>query len=69
MTDILANTVYTHRFDQQLTQQEVADAVGVSRQTIIAIEKGNYVPSVSLALRLAKLFSTSVETLFHHEHN
>lgn len=46
------------------TQQELATAVGVTRQTIIAIEKGNYVPSVLLALKLADYFDVSVHDLF-----
>lgn len=47
-----------------LTQQQLADAVGVTRQTILAIERGNYNPSVELALRLAAVLGTTVENLF-----
>lgn len=47
-----------------LTQEELADKVEVSRQTIIAIEKGNYTPSVLLAIKIAKVFKTSVEEIF-----
>ena len=47
-----------------MTQQELADRVGVTRQTILAIEKGNYTPSVGLALNLAGVFGVAVETLF-----
>lgn len=47
-----------------MTQQELADKVDVTRQTIIALEKGNYTPSVALALRLAKVFKCNVEDLF-----
>ncbi len=47
-----------------MTQQDLADRVGVTRQTILSIEKGNYTPSVALALCLAKVFDTSVEALF-----
>lgn len=47
-----------------ITQADLADAVGVTRQTIIAIEKGNYTPSVLLALKLAKALNLSVEELF-----
>lgn len=47
-----------------LTQEELALRVGVTRQTIIAIEKGNYTPSVMLALRLAQVLGGSVEDLF-----
>ena len=47
-----------------LTQAELADEIAVTRQTIIAIEKGNYTPSVLLALKLAKSLNKSVEELF-----
>jgi putative transcriptional regulator len=47
-----------------LTQQELADRVGVTRQTILAIERGRYNPSVGLALRLAAVFGVPVEVLF-----
>ena len=58
------NCVQTKRTEAGFTQVELADAVSVTRQTIIAIEKGNYVPSVALALRLAAVLSCSVEDLF-----
>jgi putative transcriptional regulator len=47
-----------------LTQQELADRIGVSRQSIISIERGRYRPSVELALKLARVLSVSVEGLF-----
>jgi putative transcriptional regulator len=47
-----------------VTQEELAEAVGVSRQTIIAVEKGNYVPSLLLAMRLARFFKARVEDIF-----
>jgi len=50
-----------------MTQQELADRVGVTRQTILSIEKGNYTPSVALALRLARVFDVPVEALFELE--
>lgn len=49
------------------TQEDLATSVGVTRQTIIAIEKGNYTPSVLLALRLARALGCSVEDLFYEE--
>jgi putative transcriptional regulator len=58
------NAVRTNRTQKALTQQALADSVGVSRQTIIAIEKGGYTPSVTLALRLAQVLGSSVESLF-----
>ena len=51
----------------ELRQQQVADMVSVSRQTIVAIEKGDYSPSVKLALLLAKKLETTVEELFELE--
>lgn len=60
----VSNEIQKARRDAGLTQEELADKIGVTRQTIIAMEKGNYTPSVLLALKLAKLFKTSVEKLF-----
>jgi putative transcriptional regulator len=50
-----------------MTQEELAKRVGVSRQTIIAIEKGKYNPSVTLALRIARAFAVTVEEVFSLE--
>lgn len=50
-----------------LTQQELADRVGCSRQTIHSIESGKFVPSVELALKLARVFGVSVDQVFHLE--
>ena len=58
------NLVRRHRLMSDMTQQELADRVGVTRQTILFIEKGKYTPSVALALCLAEVFGASVETLF-----
>lgn len=56
------------RFERgDVSQQELADKVGVSRQTIVAIEKGNYNPSVKLAMILARELNISVEQLFELE--
>ncbi len=56
------------RFDcGELSQQQMANMVGVSRQTILSIEKGDYAPSVKLALLLAKKLGTTVEELFELE--
>ncbi len=52
------------RKDLGMTQEELAQAVGVTRQTIIAIEKGNYTPSVLLALKIAQKFNLPVEQIF-----
>jgi putative transcriptional regulator len=64
MRDTIINNVQTYRKNAELTQEELADKVGVTRQTIIAIEKGNYVPSVALALKIASSFNATVEELF-----
>jgi putative transcriptional regulator len=56
--------VRRHRVLAGMTQQELADRLGVTRQTVLSIEKGKYTPSVALALNLAAIFEVSVETLF-----
>ncbi len=60
----IANNIKKLRGERSLTQEQLAGTVNVSRQTIIAIEKGNYVPSLLLAMQLAKFFKVSVEELF-----
>lgn len=55
------------RRNSLLTQEQLAREVDVTRQTIISIEKGNYVPSVLLALKLAQVFTVSVEEIFYYE--
>lgn len=62
--ETVVNFVQKYRNIKYTTQQELADAVGVTRQTIIAIEKGNYTPSVLLAIKLSKYFGTKIEELF-----
>jgi putative transcriptional regulator len=65
MTEKLHNQMAEHRrMAGGMTQQELAARVGVSRQTIIAIESGRYNPSVALALKLAQALLTDVENLF-----
>ncbi len=59
------NHVRRHRRQlHDMTQQELADRVGVTRQTILSIERGRYNPSVGLALRLAEAFGVPVEAVF-----
>lgn len=60
----LSNKVHELRTKKGLTQKELAEKVGVTRQTIIAIEKGDYSPSVVLAIKLAQSFKVKVENLF-----
>lgn len=65
--EVIGNTVEKLRKKKKITQEDLARAVGVTRQTIIAIEKGNYVPSLLLALKIAKYFTLSVEEVFQLE--
>ena len=60
----LKNFVRMHRARLDITQEQLAEAVGVSRQTIHAIERGKGEPSLSLALKLAQLFELKVDELF-----
>ena len=65
MREMVKNEVQKIRMSEEITQELLAHKVGVSRQTIIAIEKGNYVPSVLLALKIARLFKKPVEEIFY----
>ncbi len=58
------NNVSMLRSQKGVTQEDMAKAVGVTRQTIIAIEKGNYTPSVLLAIKIAQYFQIPVEEVF-----
>ncbi len=61
----LSNCVRRLRFERgEMTQQDLADRVGVTRQTIIAIEQSKYSPSLPLALRIAKAFGVTIEQVF-----
>jgi putative transcriptional regulator len=64
MQESIKNKVPDFRVTLGITQEDLARAVGVSRQTIIALEKGNYTPSILLALKIAHFFKVSVEKLF-----
>ena len=64
MKETVKNTVQEWRLKREVTQEALAEAVGVTRQTIIAIERGNYTPSVLLAMKIAGYFKTPVEELF-----
>ena len=63
----MENEIRVCRARKDITQGELAEAVGVSRQTIISIEKGRYDPSLDLAFKLALYFGITVEELFHYE--
>lgn len=64
MAERVANKVYELRQKYEMTQEELAKKIDVSRQTVIAIEKGNYAPSVLLALKIAAVFKAPVESVF-----
>ncbi|PIR87293.1 MAG: transcriptional regulator [Candidatus Harrisonbacteria bacterium CG10_big_fil_rev_8_21_14_0_10_49_15] len=61
----VVNNVYGLRQASGITQEALGGAVGVSRQTVIAIEKGNYIPSVLLAIKIAKFFKRPLEEVFY----
>jgi putative transcriptional regulator len=60
------NKIKIFRATFNMTQEELADKVGVTRQTIIAIEKNKYVPSLNLAFRIAKTFNEKIENIFQY---
>ena len=60
----MKNLIKVERAKKDLTQADLADKIGVSRQAINAIEAGKFVPSTVLALKMAKLFETKVEEVF-----
>ena len=60
----MKNRIRVARAEVRMTQQQLADAIGVSRQTINAIESGRFVPSTVLALKMAQIFEKPVEDIF-----
>ncbi len=68
MAEYVSNNVNRLRTQRGMTQEELAERTGVSRQTVIAIEKGNYAPSVLLAIKIARVFKTPVEEVFTITH-
>lgn len=67
--DIMRNEVRAMRLTRDLSQAELAQALGVSRQTINAIETGKYSPSLALAIKLARFLDRTVEEVFHVDEN
>ncbi|MDG1571248.1 helix-turn-helix transcriptional regulator [Robiginitalea sp. M366] len=63
----MKNRIRVLRAEKNLTQAELADAVGVSRQTINAIEKEKFDPSLPTAFRIARIFGQTVEEVFHYQ--
>ena len=69
-TWVIRNNIRKLRFQHdEMTQQHLAEKVGVTRQTIVAIEKGKYAPSLELAFRIARVFGIGLEEVFFLEEN
>ena len=66
----LANAIRRYRFHRgEMTQKELAELIGLSRQTIMAIEGNKYPPSLEVAFRIAHVFGISIEDVFFYEPN
>jgi putative transcriptional regulator len=63
----MKNKLRVYRAMHDLTQEQLADKIGVSRQTVIAIESDKYLPSLGLALKIARFFKVKVEDIFTYE--
>jgi putative transcriptional regulator len=63
----MKNKIKVFRAMHDLTQEDLAQAIGVTRQTILAIEKGKYVPSLDLAFRISRYFSVNIEDVFQYD--
>lgn len=63
----LRNTIRELRAQRSMTQQELADAIGVTRQTVIAIELDKYSPSLETSFRIARVFDVPLEQVFQYE--
>ncbi|EOQ01309.1 hypothetical protein KOY_05359 [Bacillus cereus VDM021] len=64
--DSIANKVYEYRVLKRMSQKDLADAVGVSKQTIFVMEKNNYSPSLVLAYRIANYFEVDINEIFSY---
>lgn len=64
----ISNNIRRLRFDKdEMTQKQLAEQVGVTRQTIVAIEKSKYSPTLELAFKIAGVFNTKLENVFSYE--
>jgi putative transcriptional regulator len=64
---VIQNTVSSLRLERGLTQQELADRLRVTRQTIISLEKNRYTPSLEMAFKVADLFGKPIEEVFTYQ--
>ena len=66
----IKNSIRRLRFDHdEMTQEELANRAGCTRQTIIALEQGKYVPSIELAFKIARAFGVTLEDVFQYQEN
>lgn len=65
--DTVKNKVYEFRVLKRMTQQDLADAIGISKQTIFVMEKNNYSPSLVLAFRIANFFEVDINEIFSYK--
>ncbi len=63
----IQSTIHVCRAEKRMTQQDLADAIGVTRATIISIEKGNYNPSLELSFKIAIFFKKDIQEIFYVE--
>lgn len=67
MSKEIKNKIRRLRFDaDEMTQQQLADVIGVSRQTVVAIEKGKYSPSLEVAFKIADVFAVEIGDVFSY---
>ncbi len=65
----MKNKLKVYRAMHNLTQEQLADKINVSRQTVIAIENDKYLPTLGLAFKIANLFKVKIEDIFSYEEN
>lgn len=63
----MKNSIKVYRAMHDLTQEQLAEKIGISRQTVIAIENNKYLPSLGLAFKISKLFNVPIEQIFQYE--
>jgi putative transcriptional regulator len=65
----MSNRIKVYRAEKNLTQEDLAQKCGVTRQTIIAVEKDKYIPSLELAFKIARVFKKPIEAMFDYKIN